>query len=383
MSQHIAPPPSGFWNGLAAITRIFSPLKAGLWLCVIIPTLVTLLYQGLIASDIYVSESAFSVRSEQAQAASMLGSLLPGAGATSAQQDQLTVNTFIRSRGMIDMLLAQTDLKAVYRNSNADWFARLPDDVTQEELVHYYRAMVTILYDERALISELEVRAFTADEAQALNEAILEQSELFVNNLSAKIRADSITFAREQVTIAEQELAQANATLSSFREKNRNFDPAASSAGTTGLIQALEGKLAEKRAERDAASGVMTARNAQMRNLNLEIAALQRQIAAQTATLTAGKPGSMTRQIEDYASAALKQEFAAKRYGMALAALEAAQAEAGRKSIYLTRVVPPSLPDEAVEPRRLYRIASVFFLSLAGYGLLLLIAASVRDHIRR
>lgn len=378
-----SPAPSRAWSALAILLSLLSPKKGGLLLFVVLPTAITILYQGIIASDIYVSESAFSVRGGQNQAASSIEMLLVNAGLQTTQQDQFTVNTYIQSRAMVETLMKDSELTTIYRSPKADRFARLAEKVTLEQLTEYFRKMNTITYDERAVISTLQVRAFTAVEAQALNKAILAHAEAFVNTLSDKMRRDAIAFAEDQLKVAEDELAQANTAMSSFREKHRNFDPAAMSAGTTGLIQSLQSALAEKRAEREAARGVMTASNPHIRQLDREIAALERQVGTQTTSLTGNAPASMTKQMEEYASVALKQQFAGKRYGLTLAALEAAQAEAGRQTLYLSEVVSPSMPDEAIEPRRLYRIATVFFLSLTLYGLMLLIAASVQDHIRK
>lgn len=376
-------PRRGFWFHLAGILSSMSPARLGLWLLVVLPTLITVLYQLLIAAPIFVSESAFTVRLERPQLGGDVGMVIPGLFTQSGQQDQLTVNRFIQSRGMVEALGKQTDLKTIYGSGKADFVAALDRDVTKEEMVDYFRRMVVVEYDERAVISTLHIKAFSAEEAQALNTAVLEQAEWFVNAMSAKIRSDSIAFAQEQVAVAERELAEANDNMTAFRESNRNFDPAQAAGGAGSLILGLQSKLAEKRAELDVARGSMTAQNPRLRQLSREVAALERQVTQQTAVLTGGKPDTLSRQIADYTAVALKQEFATKRYGLSLAGLEAAQAEAGRKSIYLTRVIEPSLPDVAVEPRRWYNIASVFFLSLAGYGLLLLVAASIGDHIRK
>ncbi len=374
---------SYFWRFLTWLVMLFAPLRGGLLLCVAVPTLLATLYQGLIASDIYVSESAFSIRQEKSTGGlTELGMAIPalqGAG----QQDLLTVNTYILSRSMVDELDKKLDLQAIYRHADADRLARLKIDANQEELLNYYRSRVLIHYDERAQISTLNVQAFTSEDAKLLNETILELAETFVNQLSAAMREDSISFARSQVTMAEKEMISANKALSGFREENRNFDPALASQGVGSLLLGLETKIAEKRAELDAARGTMTSRNQNLRNLEREVAALERQVTSQNRRLTGGTSDTLGRQLENFTSVSLLQDFAVKRYGLALVSLEAAQAEAARKNIYLARIVAPSLPDIATEPRRFYRVMSVFFLTLAGYAMLLLIAASIGDHIRK
>ena len=41
----------------------------------------------------------------------------------------------------------------------------------------------------------------------------------------------------------------------------------------------------------------------------------------------------------------------------------------------------PNLPDQAMEPRRIRSIATVFALGLVAWGVISLITASVREHV--
>lgn len=371
------------WEISSRVLRFFKPNRAGLVICVLLPTLLATIYYGMIAADIYVSESAFSVRMEQGNSAAEMSSAMPNLFPSMGQQDQLTVNAYVHSRGAVQALQERMDLLGIYRSDRADTLARLSDKVSQEQLLKYFRRMVTVVYDERALISSMQVRAFTAEEAQRLNEALLEEAETFVNGLSEQMREDDISFAAKQLKEAEADLLVADQAMAEFRTTNRNFDPLSASTGTLSLTQTLQGKLVEKRTQLAAARGVMTGRNQYVRNLEREIAALERQIDEQVNVLTEKGPGGISTVLQQYNTLFMNHKFANKRYEMALVSLEGAEIKANRKSIYLTRITAPSLPEEAVEPRRLYRIFSVFFLSMAAYGMALLIAASIGDHIRK
>lgn len=60
--------------------------------CVVLPTAVAVSYYGFIASDVYVSQSLFVVRSPERQSTSPLGMLFKGAGFSRAQDDAYVVN---------------------------------------------------------------------------------------------------------------------------------------------------------------------------------------------------------------------------------------------------------------------------------------------------
>ena len=72
---------------------------------VVIPTALAIIYFGLLASDIYVSESRFMVRSPQKPIqAGMLGSLLQSTGIARTLDDQYSVHDYILSRDALKEL---------------------------------------------------------------------------------------------------------------------------------------------------------------------------------------------------------------------------------------------------------------------------------------
>jgi capsular polysaccharide transport system permease protein len=63
-----------------------------------------------------------------------------------------------------------------------------------------------------------------------------------------------------------------------------------------------------------------------------------------------------------------------------LSALQEAHANASKQQLYVERLAEPSMPDEAIEPKRLRNMAAAFMLSLIVWGVLSLFAASVKEH---
>jgi capsular polysaccharide transport system permease protein len=95
-SNEAALPPSGKNRSLVerikGINRLFV-------FTVVVPTTIAIVYFGLIASDVYVSESRFVVRSAQRQSqTSVVGALLQGTGFSRAQDDTYPVIDYIQSR---------------------------------------------------------------------------------------------------------------------------------------------------------------------------------------------------------------------------------------------------------------------------------------------
>jgi len=76
-----------------------------LFVClVVVPTALAVLYFGVLAHDVYVSESQFVVRTVQRQMPTGLGSLLQGSGLTQGSNDVYGVQSFLTSRDALQTL---------------------------------------------------------------------------------------------------------------------------------------------------------------------------------------------------------------------------------------------------------------------------------------
>ena len=70
-----------------------------------VPTLFAVIYFGFIASDLYVSEAKFAVRSAKSTASvTGLGALLASSPLSSGDQDSLVVMDYSTSRDLLDEL---------------------------------------------------------------------------------------------------------------------------------------------------------------------------------------------------------------------------------------------------------------------------------------
>jgi len=74
-------------------------------LTVVVPTIAAILYYGFVASDVFISESRFLVRSPQKQTqGGMFGQLLQGTGLSHSQDDTYSIHDFILSRDALKEL---------------------------------------------------------------------------------------------------------------------------------------------------------------------------------------------------------------------------------------------------------------------------------------
>jgi len=218
-----------------------------LTIVVIIPTLISIIYYGLIASDVYISTSEYVVRSPQKQQSSSgIGALLQGAGFSKATDDVYSVHDYMLSRDAMFTLDQTLGLKKIYGNKNIDIFNRyaaLSSEKSSESLYKYYSKKVTIDLDTVSSISTLEVRAYTAEDAWRINEQLIELSETLVNKMNERGRIDAIKSAQQEVDAARQSAISAAKALSAYRNNQGIFDTDKQSALQLEQVAKLQDQL--------------------------------------------------------------------------------------------------------------------------------------------
>ena len=350
---------------------------------VLAPMLGAIVYYGLIASDVYVSESHFLVRnSQQPSSSGLVGALLQSTGLGGhTGDDSSSVHDYILSRDALKELDDKFDLRKSFSNPDIDLLDRFPGlglSRSFEKFYLYYGKHVGIESDSSSSISTLTVRAFSAEDAYKINRALLEMSERLVNTLNDRSRRDLIDFADHEVKIASDKAKDAAIALFTYRNAHAVFEPdkqAMFQLESVGKIQqelvTTETELAQIRK--------LSPDNPQIGALTDRAEALRNAIASEASKVTNAN-GSFSARATDFERLTLDVEFADKQLGFALAELESARAEALQKQIYIETLVQPNLPDKAMQPKRIRSIFTVLILSLVGWAIASILIASVREH---
>ena len=350
---------------------------------VILPTVLAVIYFGLIASDIYISESRFMVRSPQRQSQSgILGSLLQGTGFSRSQDDAYSVQDYILSRDALKELDDKLAVRKAFSSRSVDFLNRFPTlewDESFESLFRYYKRRVSVELDSTSSITALKVSAFTAADAARINDLLLQMSERLVNALNERARQDLIGYATSEVQNAEKSAKEAALMLSSYRNRQSVVDPEKQSALQLQGVSKLQEELIATRTQLAQVRSV-TPNNPQIPLLRNRADTLQVEIDAETAKVTGGSK-SLAGKAAIYERLALERTFADRQLASALISLETARNEAQRQQLYLERLVQPNTPDYPVEPRRIRSVIMVFVLGLLAWGILSLLVASVREHL--
>lgn len=355
------------------------------WFLVIVvaPTLLAALYYGLIASDIYVSESRFVIKSpdEKRGQMSTLANLVQTTGLSGGQEQTNEVLTFVRSRDALRKLGDDVNLRAMFASSRADLFSRFPlpfDGDSFESLFKYYGKRVEATYDSDSGTALIKTQAFTPGDAYEINRHLLDLSENLVNRLNDRYQDRAITEAQKQVELAIARARAARIELSQYRNAQELIDPGRQAAGVLGISDALTAERATLQAQLELMQRVAP-KNPSIPALSRRIDALGSQIASQDSRVV-GSGRGIASKIGGYENLVVEQEFATQSLNAANAALVQARAEAQRQKFYLERVVDPNVPDEPLLPKRFLNVLVVAACALCLYFIGWMFMVGILEH---
>jgi capsular polysaccharide transport system permease protein len=357
-------------------------------LCVVLPTALAAVYFGYYASDIFVSESSYVVRGPNKKASSSgLNAMLEGmsAGGLSnfarSQEDVHTIGNYIRSRDALAHLDRQLDLKTAWQSENIDLLHRFDPfdwDDSQEALYEYYLKRVSAHVDPASGITTLISSAFDPQTALEMNKLLLAEAERLVNVLNERARNDLIRFASKEVGVAEEKAKAAAEAVSKFRNSQSVVDPEKQTELHFAQISRLQDELIKTQAQLTQLR-VFAPDSPHPPALELRARTLENEIAKETEKITGGD-NSLASKAAQYERLALERQFADQQLASALASLEVARNEAQRQQLYLETIAKPSLPDEAVLPKRIRGVVTTFVLGLVAWGIFAMLLAGVREH---
>ena len=350
-----------------------------------VPTLAAAYYYCFVAADQYVAEFRFALHSAEPERHDPALFLQESIGPSVIGVDSYVVVQYLASRAIIDDLSATLDLRQMFSRSEADWPARLDLPVSIEELVRYWRRQVDAFFDATNGTIVVRARAFTAQDTLTLAENILASSERLVNDLSARARRDALRNAEDEVGRAEKRLKLALTRLREFRDKEGIIDPRKTAEATVALAGRVRDELVRADTELSTLKHYMRDDAPSIKMLEARVQSLQAQRRAVESEVTdteKTRSEALSRVMGSYEQLESERTFAENSYQHALQALDRSRINADRQQVYLATFVRPTLPEEALYPRRLQSLGVVFLMTIVIWAIGGVAVQSIRDHLR-
>jgi capsular polysaccharide transport system permease protein len=352
---------------------------------IVVPALAAAYYYFLVAADQYVAEFRFALRSAEPERHDPALFLQESIAPSAIGVDSYVVVQYLASRAIIDDLSATLDLRRMFSRSEADWPARLDLPVSIEELVRYWKRQVDAFFDATNGTIVVRARAFTAQDALTLAENILASSERLVNDLSARARRDALRNAEDEVGRAEKRLKLALTRLREFRDKEGIIDPRKTADATIALAGRVRDELVRADTELSTLKHYMRDDAPSIKILEARVQSLQAQRRAVESEVTdtqKTRSEALSRVMGSYEQLESERTFAENSYQHALQALDRSRINADRQQVYLATFVRPTLPEEALYPRRLQSLGVVFLMTIVIWAIGGVAVQSIRDHLR-
>jgi len=380
----IAPPAARSSAGRARVRGRHHLIALSFVLTVILPLAGAVYYLEKVAHDQFASTFGFAVRSEDLSTAqSLLGGLASLSGTSSSDADILY--EFIQSRSLVEKLNDRLDLVALFSKPQNDPVFAFDSRGSLEDLVAYWNRMVRVERSTGAGLIEVRVNAFDPNDAFVIAQAIVVESGTMINELSTAARSDATRYALQDLDVAMERLRAARQSLTRFRSETRIVDPSADIQGQMGLLNSLQQQLANAVIEMNLLRESSRNSDPRVEQSQRRIAVIETLIEQERAKFGLGgiPAGSDARDfsslIGEFERLSMDVEYAEKSYLAAQTLVDAAQAEAQRKSRYLATFAKPSVPQSAQYPKRLTLSFLIGSILLLVWSVGVLVYYSLRD----
>lgn len=360
------------------ITRRINWLFVVTWL---LPMFLGSVYFIFIASNQYMSETSFVVRSTTGSNVGNIATLVQNQGLARANDETQDVIAYAQSYDMMKKLIDHDNLLAIYNNDEGDMFNKYPNIFgknTSEKLYKHYLTWTDISLDDTTGIVTLRTFAFTPQDAQKLTAGMVAQSEVLINRLNDRAQADAIAFSQKLVDQAQKDFINAEDQLTAFRNQNGTADPGHEAVMSFHSTTKLSAELAVMEADLSQKME-MTPRNPAIPALREQIRSYQSVINRQQSHL-AGDKTSLSTKLASYEQLSLKKLLAVHALENAVLNLEHAKNEAGQQHFYIQTIVEPSLPDVARYPKVWLDMLLIAFFGACVYGILSSAFAITKEH---
>jgi len=351
---------------------------------VAVPAVTAAVYYFFVAADQYVAEFRFALRSAEPERHDPVLFFQESIAPSVMGLDSYVVVQYLASRAIIDDLSTTLDLREIFSRSEADWPVRLDLPVSIEELVRYWKRQVDAFFDATNGTIVVRARAFTPQDALKLAEGILASSERLVNELSARARRDALRNADEEVGRAEKRLKSALTRLREFRDKEGIIDPRKTADATVALAGRVRDELVRAGTELSTLKHYMRDDAPSIKMLEARVQSLEAQRRAVESEVTdteKTRSEALSRVMGSYEQLESERAFAENTYQHALQALDRSRINADRQQVYLATFVQPTLPEEALYPRRLQSFAVASGVAFVVWMIGGFILQSIRDHL--
>lgn len=352
-----------------------------------IASILAIVYWGLIASDMYVSEAhVIIVRTDSPSSSSSgTGGAMGGINTSGGTADfiafQMWLRDYMYSVDMMNALDAKLNLRAHYSDWHRDIISRMWfEDSDLEKFHSYYQSRISADLDNSSGALVIKVQAYDAKMAHAIAAMLVEEGERYMNITAQRMLEEQVSFLEKQVGIIKAEDVKAHKTLLDFQNRTGLASPLTTAASIDTVVNGLDSQRVALQASRNAMLAYLMPNNPSILALDQQIAGIDKQIKAERARLVSSRGRTLNDTSDEAMRLQMDVTIMDATYSAAISALETERIMAALMMRKVFVLQKPTMPQYPLAPRRIYSITVFILAALILAGIVQLIAAIIRDH---
>ena len=270
-------------------------------------------------------------------------------------------------------------LEMLYAPERPDVWAGLPANSDFNQQVDFFRRQLSVQPQPLSGSIVLRTHGFQPEQALALNESLLRQSQKFVNEVNQSISADQQEFAQKELQISQEELKKAKQKLQDFQDQYGQLSPEVEQQTTSSFIAQLESNLVDLKVE------LATLKRRYIDPSSPEVAyvadqvqELERQIREERQKAVGANGRDLNKLTSQAESLKADVEFATTALEAARLAVDNSRRESQRQAKFIVMLSKPQLPtSEDMNWRWQFFLASIGIV-VVGWAVGGFVVAAVR-----
>lgn len=351
---------------------------------VIIPYLLATIYFLFFAVDRYVSNAQVVVKQADSKVspASAGLAILTGGVDPSSQEYTLYLQEYINSYDMLNYLDKSIGWTSHYSNIYRDPLYYLAEETSLEDKLEFYNKMVTTFYDPTTGLLSVDAQALTGEYAEKTVQTILERAKYFINEVSREMTIEQVAFANTELKLSIERYQDSKNAMEAFQNEYGLLDLEATAQSMLEIVSSLESEIAKENVRLKSLESTLSAGAPQIKSLKNKIESLKQQLEIEKSKLTATTniTDSFNALASEYRQLQVNLLVSEEFYKASLALVESAKLDAIKNVRSLVTIVKPIQPEEAIYPKKVYNLITIFIILCLLYGVLRFVIASIRDH---
>ncbi|QVL53525.1 MAG: sugar ABC transporter [Cyanobium sp. M30B3] len=297
----------------------------------------------------YQVQSSFIVRLPETPAStgsSLLGATLAGPTMLGSLEDGRFLAVYLTSPEVMRRVFLRLKPEQNWARDRRDPFAGLAADANINQQIDFFRRQVHVVPQDLTGVINLSTIGLAPDPSFQLNRLLLQEAELFLNQINQNISATQQAFAEQEVQRARRRLDAASLALNRFKNQYGELDPAQAASGTNAYITALESKLVDLRVqEASLKRQFKDPSTPEVAYVTDQVRELEREIGEERARLVNPDGRDLNRLVADGSKLETEVLLATEALKSAITAADNSRQRTQQQVKFLVRLADPVLPE--------------------------------------